>query len=270
MKLFKDIISLKKELNARKKIILVPTMGNLHKGHLSLIDEARKLNGEIVVSIFINPAQFGVNEDFNSYPRTLEEDLKKLEELKVDFVFTPSVDTMYSNNYTTYLDDYTNPKVLCSKFREGHFKGVLTVVNKLFNIVEPDFAIFGEKDYQQYYLIKKMCDDLNLKVKLILAPTVREDTGLALSSRNNNLINKTKANLIYKSLEKAREEFYSGKTCINYLKNIVLEELSADFKIQYIEIFDDNLNNISIANKGLRVFIAAYIDGVRLIDNIKL
>jgi pantoate--beta-alanine ligase len=189
--LITDINEMKKISNNLKKegksIGFVPTMGYLHKGHVSLMECSKKENDITVVSIFVNPTQFGKNEDYDKYPRDLERDLKICEEVGVDYVFHPSISQMYPEGYSTYVVMETLVDKLCGKFRPGHFKGVLTVVNKLFNIVKPDRAYFGKKDYQQYIIIKKMVQDLNIDTKVIGCPLIREEDGLALSSRNKYL-----------------------------------------------------------------------------------
>src|SRR5919108_5437199 len=167
-----------------KRISLVPTMGALHEGHLDLISEARKIGDVLVVSIFVNPTQFGPNEDFTKYPRDLAGDLRKIESLGVDIVFTPTPEEMYPEGFQTYVEVEKLQEHLCGLFRPGHFRGVATVVLKLFNIIRPHVALFGEKDYQQLKIIQRMVKDLNLDVEVSGFPTVREKNGLALSSRN--------------------------------------------------------------------------------------
>ncbi|HOW16790.1 MAG TPA: pantoate--beta-alanine ligase, partial [bacterium] len=171
-----------------KKIGFVPTMGNLHDGHLSLVERAKEDNNVVGVSIFVNPIQFGPNEDFNKYPRTLDEDLEKLKSVGCDFVFVPDTNAMYLNNSSELIiNEKKISKTMCGKFRQGHFDGVLTVVAKLFHICKPDKAYFGNKDYQQLILIKQMSLSLNMGVEIIGCPLVREKDGLAMSSRNSYL-----------------------------------------------------------------------------------
>ncbi|NIP29139.1 MAG: pantoate--beta-alanine ligase, partial [Candidatus Dadabacteria bacterium] len=196
-----------------KSIAFVPTMGALHEGHLSLVDEACKKADEVVVSIFVNPKQFGPNEDYGEYIRDLEGDLKKLSKYKVGYLFNPGVKDIYNEGFQTYVVVEELQKFLCGKIRPGHFKGVSTVVLKLFNIVKPDFAVFGKKDYQQFKLIERMVKDLNLEIEIIGMPIIREESGLAMSSRNKYLSEneKKRASNIYKSLNIIKKLFYEGQ-----------------------------------------------------------
>ena len=204
----KDIPSAVDAVNQLKKqnatIALVPTMGNLHEGHLTLVREAKKIADKVAVSVFVNPLQFNNADDLKNYPRTLDQDLAKLEQENVDLVFTPTPQTMYPNgmeNQTTVFVPHISDK-LEGKLRPGHFKGVSTVVNKLFNIVRPDFAMFGQKDFQQVAMLKQMVDDMAIQVKIVTVPIVRDSEGLALSSRNGLLTaeNKPKAHLLHKEI----------------------------------------------------------------------
>ncbi len=277
MKVCKSISLIKEELNSNfidKKIALVPTMGALHEGHLSLIRTAKKYTDTVCVSIFVNPTQFSPNEDFNAYPRTLQKDLDLLEKEGVSLVFTPNSDDMYVDNQTSII----NPKlssILCGKSRPIHFSGVLTVVNKLFNIVKPTYAVFGKKDYQQLKIIEKMVVDLNMDVKIIPSEIIREDSGLAKSSRNSYLSDseKEEASLIYKSLTKVKESFLNeGIKNIEKLKNIFIQNISTSnlLKVEYVEILDKNLSSIeNIEDFGI-ILVAVHLGKTRLIDNMEL
>ena len=196
-----------------KSIGFVPTMGALHEGHLSLVRMARKDNDIVVVSVFVNPTQFGPNEDFEKYPRDFEGDRKKLEKENVDIVFYPHADEMYPPNYKTYVEVEDITTRLCGAFRPGHFRGVTTVVTKLFNIVKPTRAYFGKKDYQQFKVIKRMVEDLNMDIEIIPGEIVREPDGLAMSSRNQYLSPEERkdALALYNSLQLAKELIQKGE-----------------------------------------------------------
>ncbi len=257
-----------------KKIGFVPTMGNLHDGHLSLVERAKKENNVVGVSIFVNPIQFGPNEDFNKYPRTLDEDIEKLKSVGCDFVFVPDTSAMYLNNSSELIiNEKKISKTMCGKFRQGHFDGVLTVVAKLFHICKPDKAYFGNKDYQQLILIKQMSLSLNMGVEIIGCPLVRERDGLAMSSRNSYLDSEArkKALKLSKALFLIKESFDRGNTDVNSLKKIGLETLMPDISVQYLEIVKaDDLSPVLKVEKGCLVAIAGYCGPVRLIDNIIL
>ncbi len=279
MKIIKKIVELKKSVNKIKrknKIIgFVPTMGYLHEGHLSLIKIARKKSDYVVCSIFVNPAQFGPNEDFNRYPRDLKRDEGLLKKEKVDLLFYPSVKEMYPDDYKTYVEVEELSSILCGKSRPGHFRGVTTVVLKLFNIVQPDIAVFGEKDYQQAIIIKQMVKDLNLDVEIIVAPIVREPDGLAMSSRNTYLSpeERTNATILYRALTWAKDSFYkenvkSPEYIITQMKRMI-EEMGG--QIDYIAIVDKNdLNPVRYIKKGDRILLAVFFGKTRLIDNIEV
>ncbi len=302
MKVIKKISLMQKivdELRAKGKTIgFVPTMGALHKGHIELIKKAKKENDILVVSIFVNPIQFGPKEDYKKYPRPINKDLKICREQKVDFVFYPSVKEMYpqqivnsvqltsniENRILTSVEVKKLQDVLCGKYRKGHFVGVCTVVAKLFNIVKPHKAYFGEKDYQQLKIIERMTKDLNFDIKIIPVKTVREETGLACSSRNEYLSSKEKefASSIYKSLIYCKnlilsKKIDSIKKCIKKSKNFLNKLLSdVEHKIQYFEIYDSELNSVNDKiskipkGKELRIFAAVFIGKTRLIDNLPL
>lgn len=259
-----------------KKIGFVPTMGYLHKGHLSLVECSKKKNDITVVSIFVNPTQFGKNEDFDKYPRDLERDLKLCEEAGVDYVFAPTVYEMYPEGYSTYVIMEPLTDKLCGKYRPGHFKGVLTVVNKLFNIVQPDNAYFGEKDYQQLIIIKKMLEDLNMNVNVVGCPIIREEDGLAMSSRNKYLSEEERKSALSlsKALFLAKELFEKGETNPQKIKE-EMRKLILSYplvkEIQYIEIVDPKtLEEKQKVEKGNRVLLAVFVGDTKLIDNIEL
>jgi pantoate--beta-alanine ligase len=256
-----------------KKIGLVPTMGALHIGHISLIEAAVKTCDFVVVSIFVNPTQFGPDEDFEKYPRPLNADLEICRKLGVDVVFVPTPDQMYPSENLTWVNVEKLTELLCGQFRPIHFRGVATVCVKLFNIVIPDVAFFGQKDAQQAIVIKRMVADLNMPLEIVICPTVREPNGLAVSSRNKYLAEEQKkdATLIYKSLQKCREMIDAGITdtqkIIAQMRKILSQAPSME--IEYISIVDvETLQNLDkIAGKVLTA-VAARIGPARLIDNI--
>ena len=257
---------------------LVPTMGALHAGHLSLIKKAKETCDKVVVSVFVNPIQFGPSEDFDKYPRTLEADEKLCNSEGVDIVFTPTPKEMYgegqrlSNDTLTYVCPpffYVNK--LCGKTRTGHFDGVCTVVLKLFNIVQPDYAFFGQKDAQQVVIVKKMVKDLNVPVEIIQCPIVREESGLALSSRNKYLSEEGKKDALVLStiLKNIKSCFEKGITDISALKETAYSFLNDKHDMEYLEILNKNtLEEEKNASKDSIALIACRVDGVRLIDNI--
>lgn len=258
-----------------KTISLVPTMGALHKGHLSLVEKACSISEITVVSIFVNPTQFGPNEDYSKYTRDLEGDLLKLSEFEVDYVFCPGTGEMYDNGFQTSIEVSELQKPLCGVTREGHFKGVATVVAKLFNIVKPDFAVFGEKDYQQLRVIQRMVKDLNMDIKIIGMPIYREDSGLAMSSRNEYLSpqDRKKASFIHKSLTNIKSQFKKNiKSADELVKSArsLLNDADID-KIEYLEIRDpESLELKKEVSSGDMALIAVNINGTRLIDNLRL
>jgi len=256
-------------------ITLVPTMGALHEGHMNLINEARKRGDVLVVSIFVNPTQFGPNEDFTNYPRDLEGDLRKIENLGVDIIFAPTQEEIYPVEFQTYVEVKELQEHLCGHFRPGHFRGVATVVLKLFNIVKPHVALFGVKDYQQLKIIQKMVKDLNLEVEVIGYPTVRNEDGLALSSRNVHLSpsERSSASQVSKALREIKRKFDMGcrntKLMVEFGRKILEEE--GINKIDYLEICDsETLENKELASRGDLLAVAVRIKGTRLIDNIRL
>ena len=259
---------------------LVPTMGALHKGHMSLIKKAKETADKVVVSIFVNPIQFGPNEDFEKYPRTLESDVNICQSLGVDIIFAPAPNEMYgentllSNNNLTYVcPPYNVVDMLCGKSRPGHFDGVATVVLKLFNIVQPDFAFFGQKDAQQLFILKKMVKDLNINIKIIGCPIVREKDGLAISSRNIYLseAERKKALSISQALNKIEQLYKQGISSVNTLFDTAVSILDKDIDLEYLEFINyDTFIRTQKAEKNTLVAIAARVGNTRLIDNIIL
>lgn len=271
----KEMQNYSKEQKRNRKIIaFVPTMGNLHAGHISLVKTAKRKCDILVVSLFVNPTQFGAGEDFDSYPRTFKEDIIKLEREGVDIIFYPSEKEMYENSKTSvYVDEYSS--ILCGISRPSHFRGVTTVVAKLFNIVKPDIVLFGEKDAQQAFIIRKMVKDLNFDITIETGEIIRESNGLAMSSRNSYLtdIQRKQASHIYKSLIGAKDLIRNGERDIENIKNYICKIIkdSGIEKIEYIEIVDDNnFNLIDSINGSVRILIAIYVGKTRLIDNIKV
>lgn len=251
---------------------LTPTMGALHEGHMSLMERARTECDRVVASVFVNPIQFGPNEDYDNYPRDLEHDAAIAESKGVDVVFHPSVEEMYPTNYNTYVVMETLTDTLCGAKRPGHFRGVCTVVNKLFNIVQPDKAFFGQKDAQQLAIIKRMVADLNMNVTVIGCPIVREEDGLAKSSRNTYLSNEERiaALCLSRSIFAAQHAIESGERDSNAIRTIVEEILNAEpcARIDYVEVVDlGNMQPVETLGEAGLVAIAVYIGNTRLIDN---
>ena len=259
---------------------LVPTMGALHAGHLSLIKKAKTTCDKVVVSDFVNPIQFGPSEDFDKYPRTLDADMELCNKEGVDIVFAPSADEMYgkgqrlSNDTLTYVcPPFFYVNTLCGKSRTGHFDGVCAVVLKLFNIVQPDYAFFGQKDAQQVIIIKKMVKDLNVPIQIIQCPIVREESGLALSSRNKYLSEdgKKDALVLSKILNNIKSCYQKGITDVSALKETAYDFLTDKHDMEYLEIVDrDTLENKVKADDNSIALIACRVENVRLIDNIYL
>ncbi len=254
-----------------KTVALVPTMGYLHDGHLNLVKKAKSLCDIVVVSIFVNPTQFGENEDFDKYPSDIESDKQKLEGLGVDFLFNPKSEDIYTKNAMISLNPGKTANLLCGEFRKGHFDGVLTIVNKLFNIVQPNVAVFGKKDAQQLIIIEKMVDDLDIDIEIVPVDTVREASGLAMSSRNTYLTDKEKndATIINKSLSKAKLLIASGENDVDVIKNVIKENISTiDCKIEYIEAIDTKSFELcKIVDTNTLFAVAVYVNKTRLIDN---
>ena len=265
-----------KKVKEKKKIVgFVPTMGALHLGHLSLIRKAKKECDFVVVSIFVNPIQFGPQEDYKRYPRPFKKDKKILEEEKVDLLFYPTVKVMYPENFSTYVEEVSLSKYLCGKFRPGHFRGVTTVVAKLFNIVNPDISYFGQKDFQQAQIIKRMVRDLNFPVKIKVLPIVREKDGLAMSSRNSYLTSseRKKAAFLYQSLKKAKVLIKQKENPQKVREAVIrfIKEKIPESRIDYVEVADPStLESLKTIRKNQKVLVAlaVHIGKARLIDNI--
>lgn len=258
---------------ARKIIGFVPTMGNLHEGHLNLVREARKICDVVVVSIFVNPIQFGPNEDFENYPRTLEQDSHLLADVGCDIVFAPSVEQMYGNkprltNIT--VSEITND--LCGLQRPGHFDGVAVVVTKLFNMVQPNFAFFGQKDYQQLAVIRQFVRDLNIPLEVIGVPITRAEDGLALSSRNGYLSEQHRqiAPIIYQSLKAAEQELQNGVALAEVLESIKQKLTQSGFIVDYVEARTPELHKLEAFDQDVVLFVAAKLGTTRLIDNLQV
>ncbi|QIB27990.1 pantoate--beta-alanine ligase [Caloranaerobacter azorensis] len=277
MKIIKSIEEMKSiisdEKSKGKSIGLVPTMGYLHDGHLSLMKRARKENDVVVASIFVNPKQFGQGEDYEVYPRDIERDSKLADSVGVDYIFAPEVKEMYPEGYNTYVEVLGVTDKLCGASRPGHFRGVTTVVTKLFNIVTPDRAYFGQKDAQQVYVVRQMVRDLNMDVNIISCPIVREHDGLAMSSRNTYLSEEERrqALVLSKSLFWAEDMINKGerdaKTLIKGIKSMINEMPLAD--IDYVEIIDyDTFREVEKLKGNILIALAVRIGKTRLIDNI--
>ncbi len=279
MKIFNSAKALQAEMIRLKKqgktIGFVPTMGNLHQGHLSLIDIAKQKADIIVCSIFVNPMQFGEGEDLDSYPRTLKEDIKQLEAFNIDYLFTPTENEIYPSgkNIHTSVEVNRMTNTLCGKSRPGHFRGVTTVVTILFNIVQPDFAIFGKKDYQQYQIIKAMVKDLMLPIEIIGGEIVREKNGLAMSSRNGFLSaqEREQASSLRKIILRCAEDIHNGID-IDISKEKAKEQLiRTGFKLDYFEVIcQHNLEKASADDKELLIAAAAWMGQPKLLDNLEV
>jgi len=263
----REFINLQKK--AEKKIAFVPTMGALHLGHISLIEKARESAPIVIASIFVNKAQFNDLNDFKNYPKQVDEDIKKLEFAGVDAVFIPQDDEIFPDDFAFKIIPTTLVNCLCGASRAGHFDGVALILTKLFNIINPDFVVLGEKDFQQVIIVKKLVADLNFNIEIIVAKTKREESGLAMSSRNQRLSEgaKIKAAQIFKILNEIKEN-------PKLLEEKKQELLKNGFeKIDYLEIrSEENLDLIFdfSEKKSARIFIAIYLENVRLIDNISI
>ena len=256
-----------------KRIGFVPTMGALHEGHLSLVRTARARSDAVVVSIFVNPTQFGPNEDFSKYPRNLEQDSKMLNEEKTGFIFYPTVEEMYSQGATTWVTVEGLSEKLDGRSRPGHFRGVTTVVSKLFNIVQPDIAFFGQKDAAQLAIIRAMVRDLKFDIEIVACPIVREKDGLAMSSRNSYLDpeQRRRALVLYRSLMRIHflvDRYETRSSELIAAGKLVLAEEPA-VRLDYLEIVDpDTLDALPSLSKQALIAVAAYVGNTRLIDNI--
>ena len=277
MLVVKEISALKAHIKSIKTnggtVGFVPTMGALHSGHISLVKEAGKQSDFVVVSIFVNPTQFNDPNDLQKYPRTLEKDMERLEPTPCQLIFAPDVDTMYPEPDTRQFNFGKLETVMEGKFRPGHFNGVAQVVSKLFDMVEPDKAFFGLKDFQQLVIIKSMVKQLNLPVQIIPCPIIREENGLAMSSRNERLTKEQRENAthIFKTLTSAKNKV--AKMSVEELKSWVVDEIDKNeyLETEYFDIVDDvNLNSVSdwTQNENIVACIAVFCGEVRLIDNL--
>ena len=271
MKIFREPLKLQKWAKAQSKagktIALVPTMGYLHEGHLSLIETAkRKGADEIIVSVFVNPVQFGPNEDYEKYPRDEKADLAKCRAAGATAIFFPTPANMYLERHSVYINEEDLSTGLCGARRPGHFRGVCTVVGKLFNLAHPDFAVFGQKDYQQAQVIKRMVRDLNFDLKIVVAPIVREPSGLARSSRNTYLSAEEKDRAL--ALSQSLRSVTVGKTVAVERKRVTAFLEKAGLKVDYVEFVDgETLEPVKKTAKGVCVLLAVYDGKTRLIDN---
>ena len=259
---------------AGDRVALVPTMGNLHKGHLSLVELASQHAEHVIVSVFVNPTQFGPNEDYEDYPRTLETDARKLSRAGVDILFAPAVNEMYPDG-SEHSTEVMVPELsaeLCGVDRPGHFTGVTSVVCRLFNICTPDVAVFGQKDLQQLVILRRMVTDLHLPIELLVGPTVREKSGLAMSSRNGNLdeVQKDQAAILFRALEHAADTLRTGSGDAAAIEHSAVAEIeAAGLAPEYLAVRAlDDLSVPTVATGRLAVLTAARLGSVRLIDNI--
>jgi pantoate--beta-alanine ligase len=279
MEIIKDVKAMKAYVKAIKTkgetICLVPTMGYLHEGHLDLMRMGRPLADHLIISIFVNPTQFGAGEDLDKYPRDLPRDTRLAESVGVDCIFNPEAADMYPQGYATYVNVEGITEGLCGASRPGHFRGVTTVVAKLFNIIEPDISVFGEKDYQQLAVIRRMVEDLDMNVKILAHGTVREEDGLAMSSRNKYLNPEERKNalVLNRSLKFAQDRVQSGERNAAAIKSEVEKMISSTpgCTIDYVEIVDpDLLNPLDTLETRAVMALAVRVGKTRLIDNITL
>jgi len=274
MHIFEQIDPLEECLNSCRvdgqSIALVPTMGGLHEGHLKLIDKAKECSDMVVVSVFVNPTQFAENEDFEAYPKTLSEDKRLLEAIKVDAMFVPSDNEVYQDGSSQDYDVGEMGKILCGISRPIHFNGVAQVVARLFGIVKPDYAVFGEKDYQQLLIIKSLVERQGIKTTIVSVPTVRDEDGLAISTRNNYLSSedRTKAPLFYQQLIATKAAIQSGAD-ISRATEQAVDALSNIFDVEYVEVLNaNNLTEITTSSSEIIIISAVKLGETRLIDNI--
>lgn len=259
-----------------KTIAFVATMGALHEGHLTLVKEARQMSDVVIVSIFVNPTQFGAGEDFERYPRDLTGDAALLSEYEVDYIFAPDREEMYGEGFSTYVYVEGLAETLEGASRPGHFRGVATVVTILFNTIRPDFALFGQKDAQQLAIIKRMTRDLGFETEIVSVPTVREESGLALSSRNAYLTDdeRQRASIIYQALREAKITFKNGERNASKISEIVRKKIESEplAQIDYVASVDrDSLEPIEkIDDREVMIAVAIRFGKIRLIDNIVL
>ena len=270
MKLIRQITDLNKAINKEKRLGFVPTMGSLHNGHEALIKASKKKCKKTLVTIFVNPTQFNSKNDYKRYPRNLSKDLKILKKLKVNFVYLPTVDQIFGDKKLTKITLAKSQKILCAKFRKGHFEGVLDVLNRFVRLISPKSIFMGEKDFQQFFLVKNFIEK-NYNTRVYLCKTVRDSDMIALSSRNN-LLNKTNhkaLGLVINRLINLKKTIYKDRQ--NFKKKIVMtkKDLIKKFNIKFEYLECRNINNLStnINNKSFKLFMSCYLNKVRLIDN---
>jgi len=269
MKIIKNVLDLNKAIIDFKNLGFVPTMGGIHKGHISLIKNSKKKCEKTLVSIFVNPTQFNDKKDFKKYPRNFNHDIKILKKLKIDYLFIPSTKDIYNKRYPKFKLHKTD-KILCAKFRKGHFEGVLNVMNRLLNFIKANYVFLGEKDYQQFFLIRKYLSK-KYKIKIINCFTIRDKNNVALSTRNNllNKKNYRKASLLINHLIKLKKELFRKRNKSTISFNQIIKNLESNYKIKidYLEFRNEKDLTLSNLRGKYRLFIAYYIDKVRLIDN---
>ena len=274
MHIFEQIGPLEEYLNSCRvdgqSIALVPTMGGLHEGHLKLIDKAKEYSDMVVVSIFVNPTQFAESEDFEAYPKTLSKDKKILEAIKVDAMFTPFDNEIYPDGSSQEYDVGEMGKILCGIYRPMHFNGVAQIVARLFDIVKPDYAVFGKKDYQQLLIINSLIERQAIKTTIVSVPTMRESDGLAMSTRNNYLSPEDRVNapLFYQQLVDTKLAIQSG-TDISSATEQAVDALSNIFDVEYVEVLNaNNLTQITTSSREIIIISSVRLSEIRLIDNI--
>lgn len=269
-----EMLHLSNSWQENQKVGFVPTMGALHQGHLELVKKSLSSCDITLVSIFVNPSQFGPNEDLSRYPKTFEADYNALEKLGVDYIFFPSDNQMYPADYKTWVNIDQITSLLCGASRPGHFTGVATIVLKLVNLVKPTLMFMGEKDFQQVVVLETMLKDLNFESKIVRCPIVRSEQGLALSSRNRYLSKEeqTIAPLLYKYMQEAKSLAKNENMPVNEILDNLKEKLEKKgFKIDYLEIVDSkNLGPVKRVNKGVRLMVAVFLGNTRLIDNLEI
>jgi len=274
MNVVSDIASIRAYLRGKESIAFIPTMGNLHAGHLALIKQAKQLSNEVVVSIFVNPLQFLPHEDFSKYPRTIEQDFLLLDELNVNTIFVPDEKILFPTRQEFLLALPSIADTLEGAFRPGFFRGVTTIVLKLFNIIQPNLVIFGKKDYQQLFMVQQMVKQLNLPIEIIASETIRAPDGLALSSRNQYLekSQRIEASYIFQTLNHIREEILSGDKDFPSLQEKAMQQLTKrGWKVDYVQICNRfSLTPAQDRSESLVVLAAAWLSETRLIDNIEI
>lgn len=273
MQIIHSIQALRSWRAQHNDIAFVPTMGNLHAGHLALVAKARQQASQVVVSIFVNPLQFGVNEDYSRYPRTMEHDIELLQSMGVDVLFAPSVEELFPAPQSYHVEPPPVANELCGAFRPGHFRGVATIVMKLFNIIQPTIAVFGRKDYQQLTIIRGMVADFAIPVTLLAGETIRAEDGLALSSRNGFLSadERSTAPQLYAKLVEMKGQILAGAHDHMQIEQRAIDDLSAQgWQVDYVAIRDSSLAIPSPDSKQLVILVAARLGSTRLIDNIEI